>query len=152
VTRLLKAALFSSLLASCGSDGAANASLAVALSADVAARITDLQVELVRAGSFDCERVRTRCFRETGATPVTLAGAQAGKNAFTTPFTAAGAGGPLALDVDSGTYLVNVEALDASGRLVANGCKLRVELAAGATTELAVTLSEFTGTACNARL
>ncbi len=145
-------ALLALWAAACGGGSAAPiVSLGLSLSADTATKITELQVELVQSGSLDCGTASKSCLDTLGVTTVPFAGAQAGQQVYRAPFTATD-NPALDLQVTPGTYLVNVEALDAAGNLVANGCQLGVDFEPSATTDVAIALAEYTGETCHAAM
>lgn len=136
-------------LACGGGDGAALASVSLSLSEELAARIESLQVTLVpSSASFDCARARAGCLVEQPVTPQPLAGEHEGQQALRVPWTSSQGAALMSLQVAAGGYLVHVEGLDAEGTLVANGCRLKVDLREGATTTAEVALGAYAGRAC----
>ncbi len=140
-------------LASCGGAGSPPlASLGLALSSGTAAEIRELQVELVNAPGVDCSVFASACFKDAGIPSVPFAGAQAGQKVFRTAFTQEDSGKALDLQVTPGTYLVNVEALDASGMLVQTGCGMNVSFGSAATVPVRISLAPFAGPSCDAAM
>lgn len=134
----------------CGvGDEPAHASVSLSLSEQTAARIGALQVTLVSSSaSFDCAKARSGCLVDQPVSPQPLLGDHEGELALRVPWSKADGASLMSLEVAPGDYLVHVEALDAEGLLVAHGCRLKVDLREGETTNAEVTLSAWTGEAC----
>ena len=146
--RLLGLAL---LAGACGApDEPAHAAVSLALSAEVAERISELQVTLVpSSATLDCQRPLRACLKDLPVTPQPLLGEPEGRLVLRAPFSGEGTQS-LSLQVEPGAYLVHVEALDAEGGLVANGCRPSVELREGRATATDISLVEWTGEPCTA--
>lgn len=141
-------------LAGCGVADEGGASLALALSAELLDRTAELQIAFVRDGSLDCAPARARCAKEAGFSLQPVLNGIGDRPVLQVPFdreAALGGGQQLRAQVIAGRWLLLVEALDSDGRLLANGCQLRVDVRAGATTDVSLSLSAYEGPDCDAR-
>lgn len=130
----------------------AGASVSLALESSIASRVTELQVTLVASSAtLDCGRVLAGCLKDKAQGAV-LDGTASGKRALRVPFSPTGGGQDLSLQIEAGAYLVAIEGLDVEGRLVANACRLKVDLREGERTDLTLALQEYAGPACIARV
>lgn len=118
-------------------------SMSLALTSETAAKITQFQVALLRGASVDCGSVMGSCVKKLGVSTVPFAD---GAKVLLASYTQGQAAVSLSAEVDAGTYTVAVEALDASGLVVANACQLDVILAEGAPRSVPMVLAPAAGT------
>jgi hypothetical protein len=130
-------------LSACAPEGSPTVSMSLALSRETAARIAQFQVSLLRRDSVDCGDLSSSCVKQLGLATVPLAD---GAPAHRAPYVQGQPGVSLALEVDAGTYSVVVEALDAQGLVVANACRLNIDLSEGTPQSVAMELAPFSGT------
>jgi hypothetical protein len=101
---------------------------------------------------LDCDGLLAGCLKDRGVRTEPVLGSQRGRPAHRVAFDATVTDRRLEVSVAAGTYLVHVEALDGSGRLVAHACRVRVALRSGELTEATFTLAPYEGPDCDGRL
>jgi hypothetical protein len=132
-------------LAACAEAEAplASTSFSLRLTSETAAKVSQFQVALLRRDSVDCGDLAASCVKGLGLATVPLAD---GAPALWVPYEAGQSSAALSLEVDAGTYAVVVEALDASGLVVANACRLNIALVEGESQTVPMELAVFAGT------
>lgn len=112
------------LVLGCGDGG--STAFSVSLPAPLAANVKTLQFWLFAnpiQKNLQCSTLQSQCVRLVPAAPAVLEGDFAGRTVAKVDYAAGAGTKQLAVDVAPGTYMVAVEALSDSGRLLANTCR-----------------------------